>query len=61
MEIKRCVCINTAAVLESGESKLLNLSSSLPNERPHTAAFLDPMSHPVQAILVPTEHRQGLE
>lgn len=38
----------------------INSSSSPPRERPLTAAFLDPMSHPVQAILVPTEHHQEL-
>ena len=38
-----------------------NSTSSPPKETPLTAALFDPMSHPVQAILVPTEHHQGLE
>ena len=41
------------------KSKLIPTAAH--KERPLTAAFLDPMLHPEQAILAPAEHHEGLE
>ena len=51
---------NAAWRSEDGQIET-NPGSSPPNERPLTAALLEPMLHPVQSVLVPSEHHQGLE